>query len=123
MIERMITEGRKFVKQSGEATVRPATTLATHPRGWRPKSSAGEAATGLLLCGGFRGNFDGRQLALPGIVDRGGQYPGALLWAMETGAVGGGNEVPTETGVTCLLYTSDAADDLLCVDLGGRRLI
>ena len=23
----------------------------------------------------------------------------------------------------CLLYTSDAADDLLCVDLGGRRLI
>ena len=24
---------------------------------------------------------------------------------------------------TCLLYTSDAADDLLCVDLGGRRCI
>mgnify|MGYP007068840645 CR=1 FL=1 len=24
---------------------------------------------------------------------------------------------------TCLLYTSDAADDLPCVDLGGRRLI
>ena len=24
---------------------------------------------------------------------------------------------------TCLLYTSDAADDLLCVALGGRRLI
>ena len=23
----------------------------------------------------------------------------------------------------CLLYTSDAADDLLCVDLGGRRHI
>src|SRR5450756_2305129 len=22
----------------------------------------------------------------------------------------------------CLLYTSDAADDLLCVDLGGRRI-
>ena len=28
----------------------------------------------------------------------------------------------TGTGV-CLLYTSDAADDLLCVDLGGRRII
>ena len=26
-------------------------------------------------------------------------------------------------GKACLLYTSDAADDLLCVDLGGRRLI
>eukprot|EP00657_Telonema_sp_P-1_P006510 TRINITY_DN2535_c0_g1_i1.p1 TRINITY_DN2535_c0_g1~~TRINITY_DN2535_c0_g1_i1.p1 ORF type:complete len:124 (-),score=59.06 TRINITY_DN2535_c0_g1_i1:11-382(-) len=24
---------------------------------------------------------------------------------------------------TCLLYTSDAADDLLCVDLGGGRII
>src|SRR5665213_2546565 len=24
---------------------------------------------------------------------------------------------------TCLLYTSDAADDLLCVDFGGRRII
>ena len=23
----------------------------------------------------------------------------------------------------CLLYTSDAADDLLCVDLVGRRII
>ena len=23
----------------------------------------------------------------------------------------------------CLLYTSDAADDRLCVDLGGRRII
>ena len=29
-----------------------------------------------------------------------------------------------ERGVPiCLLYTSDAADDLLCVDLGGRRII
>ena len=28
-----------------------------------------------------------------------------------------------EVGIACLLYTSDAADDLLCVDLGGRRII
>ena len=27
------------------------------------------------------------------------------------------------TPYPCLLYTSDAADDLLCVDLGGRRII
>src|SRR5680860_1888368 len=26
-----------------------------------------------------------------------------------------------QTEALCLLYTSDAADDLLCVDLGGRR--
>ena len=31
---------------------------------------------------------------------------------------------PRASGVlVCLLYTSDAADDLLCVDLGGRRII
>src|SRR5450756_3194525 len=29
----------------------------------------------------------------------------------------------TECSYPCLLYTSDAADDLLCVDLGGRRII
>ena len=28
-----------------------------------------------------------------------------------------------ESYKNCLLYTSDAADDLLCVDLGGRRII
>ena len=28
-----------------------------------------------------------------------------------------------DVGKDCLLYTSDAADDLLCVDLGGRRII
>src|SRR5665213_2907750 len=28
-----------------------------------------------------------------------------------------------ELDSNCLLYTSDAADDLLCVDLGGRRII
>src|SRR5680860_1152495 len=30
---------------------------------------------------------------------------------------------PDQELVGCLLYTSDAADDLLCVDLGGRRII
>eukprot|EP00657_Telonema_sp_P-1_P007725 TRINITY_DN27850_c0_g1_i1.p1 TRINITY_DN27850_c0_g1~~TRINITY_DN27850_c0_g1_i1.p1 ORF type:complete len:206 (+),score=74.89 TRINITY_DN27850_c0_g1_i1:194-811(+) len=34
-------------------------------------------------------------------------------------------KIPGKRGLrkTCLLYTSDAADDLLCVDLGGRRII
>ena len=27
------------------------------------------------------------------------------------------------TTSSCLLYTSDAADDMQCVDLGGRRII
>src|SRR5450756_2744073 len=40
--------------------------------------------------------------------------------------VGGGVELVLRRNpaiTTCLLYTSDAADDLLCVDLGGRRII
>ena len=28
-----------------------------------------------------------------------------------------------KTDFACLLYTSDAADDLIGVDLGGRRII
>src|SRR5450756_1558281 len=32
-------------------------------------------------------------------------------------------QVVTAPVTVCLLYTSDAADDLLCVDLGGRRII
>src|SRR5450756_1932878 len=35
--------------------------------------------------------------------------------------VGGGRKKAVTQD--CLLYTSDAADDLLCVDLGGRRII
>ena len=31
--------------------------------------------------------------------------------------------IPSGIIYGCLLYTSDAADDLLCVDLGGRRII
>ena len=31
--------------------------------------------------------------------------------------------VGIEQFLACLLYTSDAADDLLCVDLGGRRIL
>src|SRR5450756_3260827 len=33
------------------------------------------------------------------------------------------HDIVPVTPYACLLYTSDAADDLLCVDLGGRRII
>ena len=36
--------------------------------------------------------------------------------------VGGADEAIEELQDICLLYTSDAADDLLCVDLGGCRI-
>src|SRR5665811_2615399 len=35
----------------------------------------------------------------------------------------GTDNAPAVTEETCLLYTSDAADDLTRVDLGGRRII
>src|SRR5665809_118370 len=35
----------------------------------------------------------------------------------------GDGVLTNEEGMGCLLYTSDAADDLLCVVLGGRRII
>src|SRR5450756_1798695 len=44
-----------------------------------------------------------------------------LIWIIMIGA-----SVAVRDGThfdVCLLYTSDAADDLLCVDLGGRRII
>src|SRR5450756_1734649 len=37
--------------------------------------------------------------------------------------ISGPAEESTDKYYVCLLYTSDAADDLLCVDLGGRRII
>src|SRR5450756_1224705 len=35
-------------------------------------------------------------------------------------SITGRASVMRDAAKTCLLYTSDAADDLLCVDLGGR---
>ena len=32
-------------------------------------------------------------------------------------------DLPASASQVCLLYTSDAADDMQCVDLGGRRII
>src|SRR5450756_3124347 len=50
------------------------------------------------------------------VVQHGASDP-VLLW----GYLGAGFVLLPFAG--CLLYTSDAADDLLCVDLGGRRII
>ena len=49
---------------------------------------------------------------------------GRLLDEDRSARVSGGLMIGgKELAMTCLLYTSDAADDLLCVDLGGRRII
>src|SRR5450756_3119249 len=43
--------------------------------------------------------------------------------ALNPGNVDKTMAAPVTAIIGCLLYTSDAADDLLCVDLGGRRII
>ena len=55
-----------------------------------------------------------------GSDDRGQQQRGDGCTASEGGEGGEGFQAVLRG---CLLYTSDAADDLLCVDLGGRRII
>src|SRR5680860_1906273 len=47
--------------------------------------------------------------------------PDVRIVAPDLRGRGRSNALPGPYG--CLLYTSDAADDLLCVDLGGRRII
>src|SRR5450756_1243623 len=45
------------------------------------------------------------------------EYPASLLRGWKT------SPRTVNNNTICLLYTSDAADDLLCVDLGGCRII
>ena len=59
----------------------------------------------------FRGQEEGDILALLNATD-------AFIMVLDAKGL-----VLHLNSVCCLLYTSDAADDLLCVDLGGRRII
>ena len=50
------------------------------------------------------------------VLQNGHRQPGAFLRVCARPQL-------VEEYEACLLYTSDAADDLLCVDLRGRRII
>ena len=69
-----------------------------------------------------------RSRGLGDVYKRQTEYP-VHLYAIDAagGALEALRELPTVGAVAslsdCLLYTSDAADDLLCVDLGGRRIL
>ena len=54
-------------------------------------------------------------------VDRSGALGGRALALL--GRADEDRDLAEVLVLVCLLYTSDAADDLLCVDLGGRRTI
>ena len=51
-----------------------------------------------------------------------GKLPSFLCLLSRTELIHSLNKLPFEH-LPCLLYTSDAADDMQCVDLGGRRII
>ena len=53
---------------------------------------------------------------------QGSQFESAVAVAMRVVILREGLAMEA-LSISCLLYTSDAADDLLCVDLGGRRII
>src|SRR5680860_1830248 len=65
------------------------------------------------------------QVELVGVLLRGSATTGELTRTLVSGRVMHGESVREallrNLEKDCLLYTSDAADDLLCVDLGGRR--
>ena len=62
------------------------------------------------------------ELRLVGLGHRGAVTQGEIAPAHQADLLGVVLEQIDQVGI-CLLYTSDAADDLLCVDLGGRRII
>src|SRR5450756_1080454 len=67
-----------------------------------------------------RGLNDSKKLGAP---ERERLYEKICATAQVAVAFGAVERIDRDNILRCLLYTSDAADDLLCVDLGGRRII
>ena len=59
----------------------------------------------------------------PGAPAQVGQAPGLAVSAAEAERISGELRNLAAAAQVCLLYTSDAADDLPCVEFGGRRII
>src|SRR5680860_1882300 len=71
-------------------------------------------------------NLTDRTIGYGGMVQRSDTYCNPLAYQIRKCLLGSQVSAllnPSAHTVCCLLYTSDAADDLLCVDLGGRRII
>ena len=76
---------------------------------------AGDGIRDLVRSRGLGDVYKRQALALgPGVAPVEVHASRDLLVLLET-------EAQVRALSPCLLYTSDAADDLLCVDLGGRR--
>src|SRR5450756_94007 len=101
----------------------PHNTKARHGRSKEKRTDCPLVTLGLVLDGSgfvrrsqtFAGNVSEASTLETMLHDL--NAPLGALVVMDAG-------IATEANIQCcLLYTSDAADDLLCVDLGGRRII
>src|SRR5674536_401032 len=84
----------------------------------------GEERVGLVLAGGgARGAYEvGALSVLLPALEAAGQRPSVLV-GTSVGAINIAYFAANAHLGTCLLYTSDAADEEDSVDLGGRRII
>src|SRR5450756_3077234 len=82
--------------------------------GMGPEATAGFFST-LVSCDVAKNDQDHLHM----IVDSTPSIPDRTTFLLGRGP----DPLPGMLASACLLYTSDAADDLLCVDLGGRRII
>src|SRR5450756_270231 len=97
--------------------------LIPHPRYLIDYTPLSPSYAGALMCSGLTA-----YAALKRLADRAARAPLLLVGLGGVGLMGLAlaralyGTAPYVADI-CLLYTSDAADDLLCVDLGGRRII
>src|SRR5680860_1910125 len=92
----------------------------TSPRSETPSISVSSAATTLSVTEFFELPRTGARASISSKK----RIAGATARAREKTSRTARSDSPTHlSSSSCLLYTSDAADDLLCVDLGGRRII
>ena len=113
-------------------TVTPGVVFAADAaRYGKAIAAAVDPSIEVVLTHGAEGNLDGRQVtpfdaltatAATAAVDAAMQATGPDTIAKFL-FTSGSTKMPKAVINTCLLYTSDAADDLLCVNLGGRRII
>src|SRR5450756_3087891 len=83
-----------------------ASTSFYEALGWRRAEASNDAVSFIITADSVLGLFPFDELAAYANLPTEGKL-----------AFGG-----ITLSINCLLYTSDAADDLLCVDLGGRRI-
>src|SRR5450756_713412 len=102
----------RTVRYSRRAISRTEASAGSRRSGWTRSTGA---SVGVLL-------VIGRSL----VVARSPGWVAGCAEGARPARSGHGPELPGDElllAQVCLLYTSDAADDLLCVDLGGRRII